>query len=85
MVPDASARDRLPIAGSHLFYEVHGSGPPVVLIHGGNLDAGMWDADVPVLAKTFRVITYDVRPYGRSGPATPATPGTRTCGPCSIT
>ena len=42
-----------------------------MLIHGGNLDAGMWDADVPVLAKTFQVVTYDVRPYGRSGPATP--------------
>jgi pimeloyl-ACP methyl ester carboxylesterase len=70
VAPDASA-DRLPVPGSHLYYEVRGSGPPVVLIHGGNLDAGMWDADVPVLAKTFRVVTYDVRPYGRSGPATP--------------
>ena len=42
----------------------------MVLIHGGNLDAGMWDEDVPILARTYRVITYDVRPYGRSGPAT---------------
>ena len=66
---EASA-DRLALPGSHLHYEVHGDGRPVVLIHGGNLDAGMWDADVPVLAKRFRVITYDVRPYGRSGPAT---------------
>ena len=32
--------DWLPVPGSHLYYEVHGSGPPVVLIHGGNLDAG---------------------------------------------
>ena len=43
---------------------------PVVLIHGGNLDAGMWDEDVPILARTYRVITYDVRPMPRSGPAT---------------
>ena len=69
LAPVASA-DRLPIPGSHLYYEVHGRGTPVVLIHGGNLDSGMWDSDVPVLAKTFRVITYDVRPYGRSGPVT---------------
>ena len=65
-----AAADRLALPGSHLFYEVRGSGPPVVLIHGGNLDSGMWDGDVPVLAKTFRVITYDVRPFGRSGPVT---------------
>jgi 3-oxoadipate enol-lactonase len=65
-----AAADRLPLPGSHLYYEVHGRGRPVVLIHGGNLDAGMWDADVPALAAHFRVITYDVRPYGRSGPAT---------------
>jgi pimeloyl-ACP methyl ester carboxylesterase len=70
VVPEAAA-DRLTVPGSHLYYEVHGQGRPVVLIHGGNLDAGMWDADVPVFARTFRVITYDVRPYGRSGPATP--------------
>ena len=69
--PYVAGADRLPLAGSHLYYEVHGTGRPLVLIHGGNLDAGMWDDDVPVLAKTFRVITYDVRPYGRSGPATP--------------
>jgi 3-oxoadipate enol-lactonase len=66
-----AAADRLTVPGSHLYYEVHGEGRPLVLIHGGNLDAGMWDADVPVLARSFRVITYDVRPYGRSGPATP--------------
>jgi 3-oxoadipate enol-lactonase len=67
---EASA-DRLAVPGSHLHYEVRGSGPPVVLIHGGNLDAGMWDDDVAALAPRFRVVTYDVRPYGRSGPATP--------------
>ena len=62
--------ERLALPGSHLFYESRGDGPPVVLIHGGNLDAGMWDADVSALATRFRVVTYDVRPYGRSGPVT---------------
>jgi pimeloyl-ACP methyl ester carboxylesterase len=71
IAPRLAGADRLTLPGSHLYYEVHGEGRPLVLIHGGNLDAGMWDADVPVFAKAFRVISYDVRPYGRSGPATP--------------
>ena len=67
--PCVAGADRLAVPGSHLYYEVHGSGPPVVLIHGGNLDAGMWDADVPVLAKTFRVVTYDACTLRPLGPA----------------
>lgn len=63
--------DRLALEGSHLYYDQKGSGPPVVLIHGGNLDGGMWDDDVEVLATRWRVVRYDVRPYGRSGPVTP--------------
>ena len=48
--PRPAGADRLALPGSHLFYESRGDGPPVVLIHGGNLDAGMWDADVIALA-----------------------------------
>ncbi len=51
---------------TRLYYERTGSGPAVVLLHGGNLDARMWDDQVPVLAKAFTVIRYDIRPYGRS-------------------
>ena len=51
--PRPAGADRLALPGSHLFYESRGDGPPVVLIHGGNLDAGMWDADVIALAKGF--------------------------------
>jgi pimeloyl-ACP methyl ester carboxylesterase len=69
LAADASA-DRVAVPGSHLYYEIHGRGAPVVLIHGGNLDSGMWDADVKALSTRFRVITYDVRPFGRSGPVT---------------
>jgi pimeloyl-ACP methyl ester carboxylesterase len=54
------------VNGTRLYYERTGSGPVVVLLHGGNLDSRMWDDQVPVLAKSFTVIRYDIRPYGRS-------------------
>src|SRR5437762_5385147 len=53
----------------HIFYEAVGTGPTVVLIHGGNLDRRMWDQQVAVLALHFRVIRYDLRGFGRSTPA----------------
>jgi 3-oxoadipate enol-lactonase len=54
------------VNGTRLYYERTGSGPAVVLLHGGNLDSRMWDDQVPFLAKSFTVIRYDIRPYGRS-------------------
>ena len=43
-----------------LYYEDHGSGRPVVLIHGYPLSSASWETQIPVLVdKGFRVITYD--------------------------
>jgi non-heme chloroperoxidase len=50
-----------------LYYEDHGSGPPVVLIHGYPLSGRAWDKQVPVLLDMGRrVITYDRRGFGKS-------------------
>lgn len=57
----------LELAGSSLAYDVRGSGPAVVLIHGGGFDRRLWDGQVDALARHFRVIRYDVRGAGRSG------------------
>src|SRR5687767_15644013 len=54
------------VNGTRLYYETTGSGPHVVLLHGGNLDSRMWDDQVPFLEKSFTVTRYDIRPYGRS-------------------
>ena len=54
------------VNGTRLYYETTGSGPPVVLLHGGNLDSRMWDDQMPFLAKSFTVTRYDIRPYGQS-------------------
>ena len=50
-----------------LHYEDHGSGKPVVLIHGWPLSGRAWEAQVPALvAADHRVITYDRRGFGAS-------------------
>ncbi len=50
-----------------LYYEDHGSGQPVVLIHGWPLSGRSWEKQVPaLLAAGYRVITYDRRGFGDS-------------------
>ena len=58
------------VDGGHLFYEVAGSGTPIVLIHGGNVDRRMWDDQFMAFAREHRVVRYDLRGYGRSSPET---------------
>jgi non-heme chloroperoxidase len=55
-----------------IYYEDHGTGQPVVLIHGYPLSGRAWDKQVPVLLDAgHRVITYDRRGFGNSShPAT---------------
>lgn len=54
-----------------LYYEDHGSGRPVILIHGWPLSGRSWEKQVPVLlAAGFRVITYDRRGFGESSKPT---------------
>ena len=55
----------------HLYYEDHGSGQPVVLIHGYPLSSASWEKQVPVLlANGYRVIAYDRRGFGKSSQPT---------------
>ena len=54
-----------------LYYEDHGSGKPVVLIHGYPLSGASWEKQVPVLVNAgYRVITYDRRGFGKSSQPT---------------
>src|SRR5216683_6188081 len=62
--------------GARLVYEVTGDGPAVVLIHGFGLDMRMWDPQVEPLAARFRLVRYDCRGFGASGPFDPAVPYT---------
>lgn len=50
-----------------IYYEDHGTGKPVVLIHGWPLSGRSWEYQVPALVEAgYRVITYDRRGFGQS-------------------
>ena len=50
-----------------LYYEDHGSGQPVVLIHGYPVDGSAWEKQTAALLEAGkRVITYDRRGFGKS-------------------
>jgi non-heme chloroperoxidase len=54
-----------------LYYEDHGSGQPIVLIHGYPLSGASWEKQMPELLKAgYRVITYDRRGFGKSSQPT---------------
>jgi non-heme chloroperoxidase len=54
-----------------LYYEDHGSGSPVVLIHGFPLSGAAWEKEVVALLKAgYRTITYDRRGFGKSSQPT---------------
>jgi pimeloyl-ACP methyl ester carboxylesterase len=54
-----------------LYYEDHGTGKPVVLIHGWPLSGRSWEKQLPILLEAgYRVITYDRRGFGDSSKPT---------------
>jgi pimeloyl-ACP methyl ester carboxylesterase len=54
-----------------LYYEDHGSGNPVILVHGWPLSGAAWEKQLPVLLEAgHRVITYDRRGFGESSKPT---------------
>ncbi len=74
--PEGPGTGALPVEGAVLRYQVAGAGPAVVLVHGFGLDMRMWDRQFAALARDFRVVRYDCRGFGASGPFDPAVPYT---------
>lgn len=54
------------IAQARVYYEVHGEGPAVVLAHGVGGNHAAWFQQVAVLARSYRVVTFDHRGFGNS-------------------
>ncbi len=67
--PIAADTGRVAVNGGTLYWEAAGTGAPVVLIHGGNLDRRMWDEQFALLQRNYRVIRYDARGFGKSSAA----------------
>jgi pimeloyl-ACP methyl ester carboxylesterase len=52
--------------GVHTYYEVTGTGEPLVLLHGGLCTAETWGAQTPALAEHYRVYVPERRAHGRT-------------------
>lgn len=52
--------------GFKVYFEEHGAGDPILLLHAGLQDHQMWDAQVQELSKNFRVITIDLPFHGQT-------------------
>src|SRR5437762_367200 len=63
---DKQTSGYLDVGGSRIYYETRGSGPVIILLHDGLLDAVTWDEVWEPLATRYQVIRYDRRGYGRS-------------------
>jgi aminoacrylate hydrolase len=55
--------------GEHLHYEVHGAGPPLLLVSGLGGVGSFWAGHVPALAERFTVVLHDHRGTGQSSPS----------------
>lgn len=59
--------------GIDLYYESHGQGPAMVLVHGFGDSGALWQAQVDAFADRYQVVTMDMRGHGRS--ESPVDPG----------
>jgi len=56
-----------PINGLEMYYEIHGEGEPLVLLHGAYMSIpSNWDALLPVLAEEHKVIAVELQSHGRT-------------------
>ena len=63
----ASARSGMvDVGGTSMYYEISGSGQPVLFLHSGIADCGMWDEQVRVFSREYRVIRCDLRGFGKT-------------------
>src|ERR1700716_3190336 len=55
-----------PVNGLNLYYEIHGTGEPLILLHGGLAAAEIFSEIMPSLSKNRQVIAVDLQAHGRT-------------------
>jgi pimeloyl-ACP methyl ester carboxylesterase len=56
------------INNAQIYYETAGEGAPFVMIHAGVADSRQWNLEFAFFARSFQVVRYDLRGYGKSEP-----------------
>jgi len=57
------------VKGLKMYYEIHGTGPPLLLLHGAFLTIGAWGKIVPELARSRQVIAVELQGHGHTADA----------------
>src|SRR5712691_3925799 len=55
-----------PINGLHLYYEIHGTGEPLILLHGGVVGIAMFGLNLDALSQKRKVIAVELQGHGRT-------------------
>jgi pimeloyl-ACP methyl ester carboxylesterase len=64
--PSPSKSDRVEANGVNYYYEIHGAGEPLLLLHGGLGSIEMFEPALPILAETRQVIAVELHGHGRT-------------------
>lgn len=64
--PATPKTDYAPVNGLKLYYEIHGTGEPLILLHGGLGASGMFAGILPQLSASRQVIAVDLQAHGRT-------------------
>lgn len=59
---------KIDVNGTQLYYEVCGSGSPLIMLHGNGETHSIFDKAVPLLSQSFTVYSIDTRGHGQSAP-----------------
>ena len=58
----------LQVGEAKIYYEVAGTGTPIIMIHAGVADNRQWNHEFWFFSQRYKVIRYDMRGYGKSEP-----------------
>jgi len=64
--PDAVKTGYAPVNGLKLYYEIHGTGEPLILLHGGVVGITMFGGNLAALSQKRKVIAVELQGHGHT-------------------